>query len=252
VRTISQYALVIHDNDTAINCIYLPASLLPGTNIISAKWTEWNWRIYCFHFCVSVCTHVNGWNDILFAEKCVRLMWKVNNISIWTRYCWKHRFISFLAIQSGSSGKWGFKSNVQKCSSHIMQNGFTAARHAAIMSWHRWVHTIYRLWVSRPTLILSIWHHEWVAWGRWLMHCGRDTHLADICTLERLLVLITDSRSFIITHSAINCGCLLHLGLVRRENSSSNYLCKHWRSVSWTLILALSADFALRTVDIFY
>jgi len=22
---------------------------------ISAKWTDWNWRIYCFHFCVSVC-----------------------------------------------------------------------------------------------------------------------------------------------------------------------------------------------------
>jgi len=24
--------------------------------IISAKWTEWNWRIYCFQFCVSVRT----------------------------------------------------------------------------------------------------------------------------------------------------------------------------------------------------
>ena len=23
--------------------------------VISAKWTEWNWRIYCFHFCLSVC-----------------------------------------------------------------------------------------------------------------------------------------------------------------------------------------------------
>ena len=25
---------------------------------ISAKWMEWNWRIYCFHFCVSVCLSV--------------------------------------------------------------------------------------------------------------------------------------------------------------------------------------------------
>jgi len=29
--------------------------------VISAKWTEWNWRIYCFHLCLSVsvcvCTH---------------------------------------------------------------------------------------------------------------------------------------------------------------------------------------------------
>jgi len=25
---------------------------------ISAKWMEWNWQIYCFHFCVSVCVSV--------------------------------------------------------------------------------------------------------------------------------------------------------------------------------------------------
>jgi len=30
----------------AIDCLII---------IISAKWTEWNWRIYCFHFCVRVC-----------------------------------------------------------------------------------------------------------------------------------------------------------------------------------------------------
>jgi len=43
----------------------------------------------------------------------------------------------------------------------ISQNGFTAAHHAAMTSWHRPVHSL---------------------WGRWLMHCGRDTHLVDICT----------------------------------------------------------------------
>jgi len=26
------------------------------TQVISAKWTEWNWQMYCFHFCVSVYT----------------------------------------------------------------------------------------------------------------------------------------------------------------------------------------------------
>jgi len=40
-------------------------------------------RIYCFHFCVSVCVCVcprtqsiglNGRNDVLFAEKCIRLV----------------------------------------------------------------------------------------------------------------------------------------------------------------------------------
>jgi len=41
------------------------------------------WRIYCFHLCVSVCLCVcprtqsmglNGRNDVLFAEKCIRLV----------------------------------------------------------------------------------------------------------------------------------------------------------------------------------
>ena len=34
--------------------IYTPTWLDPVLFIISAKWTEWNWRIYCFHFCVRV------------------------------------------------------------------------------------------------------------------------------------------------------------------------------------------------------
>jgi len=29
--------------------------ILAAVIVISAKWTEWNWRIYCFHFCLSVC-----------------------------------------------------------------------------------------------------------------------------------------------------------------------------------------------------
>ena len=36
---------------------------------------------YSFHFCVSVCTHLNGWNDVLFAEKCIRLVYEKLTIS---------------------------------------------------------------------------------------------------------------------------------------------------------------------------
>jgi len=42
-----------------------------------------------------------------------------------------------------------------------MQNGFTAARHAAMTSWHRPVYSL--LWASKPTIILGVSHHEWVA-----------------------------------------------------------------------------------------
>jgi len=27
--------------------------------IISAKWTEWNWRTYCFHLCLCVSVHIH-------------------------------------------------------------------------------------------------------------------------------------------------------------------------------------------------
>ena len=88
---------------------------------ISTKWTKWNWRIYCFHFCLSVClcTLSPGWNDVSFAEKCIRLVWKVDSISVQTRYCWKRCFIGFLTIWSGSRSKWGFRRNVQKCNIYI-------------------------------------------------------------------------------------------------------------------------------------
>ena len=71
------------------------------------------------------------------------------------------------------------------------KNGFNAARRAAMTSWHRPVHSTVGQY--RPTLILSVRHYEWVAWGRWLMRCGRDTHLADIW---RLLVVIVFTQLF--------------------------------------------------------
>jgi len=68
-------------------------------------------------------------------------VWKVDNISVRTRYCWKRRFIGFPVI--GSRLKWGFRRNVQKCNSYIAQNGFTAARRAAMSSWDRPVHSLF-------------------------------------------------------------------------------------------------------------
>jgi len=65
--------------DMAISCIWV-SLIFMLCFIISAKWTEWNWQILCFHFCVFVClctlspVGLNGWNDVLFAEKCIWLV----------------------------------------------------------------------------------------------------------------------------------------------------------------------------------
>ena len=77
-----------------------------------------------------ICTpiHLDRQNDVLFAEICIRLVWKVENISVWTRYCWKRRFIGFLMILSGSRSKWGFRTKLlQKCNSWHTQNRRSAA-----------------------------------------------------------------------------------------------------------------------------
>jgi len=65
---------------------------------ISAKWTEWNWRILCFHFCVCVCARTQShWFEW---AKCWQMYstraWKVENISVRTIHRWKRRFIGFL------------------------------------------------------------------------------------------------------------------------------------------------------------
>jgi len=51
---------------------------------ISAKWTEWNWTICCFHFCVSVCVsvcvsahsvHWFEWAEwCIVRQKCIRFV----------------------------------------------------------------------------------------------------------------------------------------------------------------------------------
>jgi len=125
-------------------------SRLSAVIIISANWTEWNWRIYCFHFCVSVCLCLwalrpvfnsdGGWQA---STQCVAQMystraWKVDNISVQTIYHWNLCFFGFLKILSGSRWKWAFRRNVQKCNSYITQNVFSAA----VQQWrdyHSWL-----------------------------------------------------------------------------------------------------------------
>jgi len=77
--------------------------------IISAKWTEWNWRIYCFHFCLSVCLCVCVCaHSVQSSTVCVL------GISGWSlgyeeRRCWAIvRAISFQDFQP----TWSWSTNV--------------------------------------------------------------------------------------------------------------------------------------------
>ena len=73
--------------------------------IISAKWTVWNWRIYCFHFCVSVCLWAlspdfnsdGGWqaSTLCVSQMYLTRAWKFDNISVRTIYRWNLCSLAF-------------------------------------------------------------------------------------------------------------------------------------------------------------
>jgi len=103
--------------------------------IISAKWTEWNCRIYCFHFCLTaICVYV--------CVHSVPLVWmggmtycSLRNVFDLCVKSW-HYFhtdkivleTSFYWLSGDIRSKWGFMRNVQKCNMlRNMQNGCSAA-----------------------------------------------------------------------------------------------------------------------------
>ena len=92
--------------------------------------------------CVPI--HLKGQNDVLFAKTCVRLVCEKLTIIPYglleTSFYWLSGDIVRFKIEVG------FR-NVQKCNSHITQNGFTAARRAAMTSWRpsASMQSIYRL-----------------------------------------------------------------------------------------------------------
>ena len=49
--------------------------------IISAKWTKWNWRILCFHFCLSVCLCIHVCCVALMPIARKRLKIRTSNLS---------------------------------------------------------------------------------------------------------------------------------------------------------------------------
>ena len=60
-------------------------------------------------------------NGALLSKNVLDFYMKVDNISVRTIYRWKHHFIGFLAILSGSRSKQGFTRNMQKCNSCYTQ-----------------------------------------------------------------------------------------------------------------------------------
>ena len=80
-------AVIWHRNRTSITSKHSTQSVSPSS--------------YCFHVCVSARVSVC---PVQSSTMCVRRemystrVWKVDNISLRTKYCWKRRFIGFLMI----------------------------------------------------------------------------------------------------------------------------------------------------------
>ena len=137
----------------------------------TGRYTVFTSVCVCLSVCVSVRTHLNEWAEwrIVCQEMYSTRVRKVDNISVRTRFCWKCHFIAFLTTQSGSRSKWGFTRNVKNatlilCKMDLPQHTVQRWRHGI---GQYTVYLFYRLWASRPTLMLSVRHHEWIAWGRW-------------------------------------------------------------------------------------
>ena len=130
-----------------------------GSFIISTKWTEWNWRIYCFHFCVYVhlcalslklCT--GRWSpkrhrctacccksilrDIaVLTEMYSTRAWKVDNISVRTIHRWKLRFIGFLKMQSSLRSMFEFARNLLIFNTYFRRRSSIAATWGDMSPW---------------------------------------------------------------------------------------------------------------------
>ena len=84
----------------------------------------------CVSMCLCTLSPVFNSCRIVCREKYTPRVWKVDNISVQTRYCWKCHFIGFLMIQSGSRSKWGFRRNVHKCYSFGISHKMDLPQHA--------------------------------------------------------------------------------------------------------------------------
>jgi len=69
--------------------------------------------------CVHTQSHWFEWAEwrVVRREMYSTRVWKVDTISVRTKYCWKRRFIGFL--MSFSRSKWGLRRNVQKCNTKM-------------------------------------------------------------------------------------------------------------------------------------
>jgi len=138
--------------DTLINSYVQAPVFSLWKFIISAKWTKWNWQIYCFHFClclsvcVCVCAHSFEWMGRMthclprnVFDSCAKSWqyFRTDKILLeMSFYCLSDDTVRFKI-------KVGFYEKCKKCNTYIMQNGFTAAHRAAMTSWHRPVHSLF-------------------------------------------------------------------------------------------------------------
>jgi len=64
---------------------------------MSAKWTEWNWRTYCFHFCLCVCVSIceHSYLDANISKTAwdrLRPNYPLIGNGLWRIEWWRHRW----------------------------------------------------------------------------------------------------------------------------------------------------------------
>ena len=71
----------------SILCCVFSSSLLL---FISAKWTEWNWQIFCFHFCLSICVCALIWMGRNVFDSCMKSWeyFRTDGISLESMFHW--------------------------------------------------------------------------------------------------------------------------------------------------------------------
>ena len=134
---------IMMQSTICIMCVWLMSLLLCSkSGCIDTLWCNLLYppRIYCFHFCVSVCLWalspigLNWQNDVLFAKKCIRLVCEKLTLSSYVGNVVLLTFWWYNQVQDWSGG---FREMYKKRNTYITQNAFTAARRAVMTSWQR-------------------------------------------------------------------------------------------------------------------
>ena len=108
-----------------------------STTVIQYIYIRQGYTVFCVSVSVSVSTQsvgLNLRNEVLFAEKCIRLVREKLTLFPYGQDTLETLFYWLSDDRARFKSKSGFRRNVQKCNTYITQNGFTAERSDDVMA----------------------------------------------------------------------------------------------------------------------